>query len=689
MKYEINNKLLGLWCSLFRHTRKNNHFIFFIKGFYRYLQPRCLAQRRLRRLLGEYYKLPMWEQEYITHRVDYYCKFNDAIFLPEDATTLGDFTYRKRISYIRDYINSTYFFDAYEYLRFFSKRLKWVYHPGDINYLFPIPEITKSRPHTVDNSNSNNILLNLDKVRHFTWVYDPFTWEQKECRILFRGDASHKPHRIRFIEMWKEHPLCDLSSTSDMTLFNHLRYRYIMSLEGNDVASNLKWVMSSNSVAVMPRPTYETWYMEGQLIPNYHYIEISKDYHDLIDRINYYEEHPDEVKAIVRHAHEWVELFQNKKRENLISLMVLDKYFFLTGQTNRHSIEPQRYFINELVKLSIKQKLNAQGKAREDVCHTLSAIGYEKYDIINHKYSWGRGRIYHYYPFFSKLMTKRQAKKFISIIRPGDTVLIQDFQWEYMQFITRECKMRKANVIFLVHDVKCLRFDVVTHEIDQLNAATLLLVHTEAMASKLKSMGVTAPMKVIQLFDYYSTEPMQSVYDTIKRKEEIVFAGNLTKSKFLKILIGNPVNKTVSFKLYGVRKKLNIPTYAKLYYCGVFSPEKTSAMKGGWGLVWDGNSIDTCTGDYGEYLRYNSSHKISLYLACGIPVIVWENSSLADLIKKEKIGITVSSLRCIDECISGVSDEAYVQMVTNARIIGEKLRNGEYLKVALKDIDCS
>ena len=105
-----------------------------------------------------------------------------------------------------------------------------------------------------------------------------------------------------------------------------------MSLEGNDVASNLKWVMSSNSVAVMPRPTCETWYMEGRLIPNYHYVEIASDYHDLIEKIEYYEAHPEEAKAIVIHAHEWIRQFWNKKREDLISLMVLDKYFRLTGQ---------------------------------------------------------------------------------------------------------------------------------------------------------------------------------------------------------------------------------------------------------------------------------------------------------------------------------------------------------------------
>ena len=105
-----------------------------------------------------------------------------------------------------------------------------------------------------------------------------------------------------------------------------------MALEGNDVASNLKWVMSSNSVAVMPRPVYETWFMEGRLIPNFHYIEIKPDYSDLIERIEYYNNHIDEVKAIIKNANEYVRQFRNKKQEDLISLLVMKKYFEETGQ---------------------------------------------------------------------------------------------------------------------------------------------------------------------------------------------------------------------------------------------------------------------------------------------------------------------------------------------------------------------
>lgn len=120
-----------------------------------------------------------------------------------------------------------------------------------------------------------------------------------------------------------------------ISLWDHLQYQFILALEGNDVASNLKWVMSSNSLAVMPRPRYETWFMEGTLRPDYHYVEIREDYADLPEKVAYYSAHPEEAEAIVRHAHDYVAQFRDARRERLVSLLVLDKYFRMTGQTNR------------------------------------------------------------------------------------------------------------------------------------------------------------------------------------------------------------------------------------------------------------------------------------------------------------------------------------------------------------------
>lgn len=101
-----------------------------------------------------------------------------------------------------------------------------------------------------------------------------------------------------------------------------------MSLQGNDVATNLKWIMSSNSIAVMPKPTVETWFMEGELIGGVHYIEIKPDYSDLEERLNYYINNPEECEKIIKNAHQHCKKFFNKNIEDLCSLLVFKRYFY-------------------------------------------------------------------------------------------------------------------------------------------------------------------------------------------------------------------------------------------------------------------------------------------------------------------------------------------------------------------------
>ena len=90
--------------------------------------------------------------------------------------------------------------------------------------------------------------------------------------------------------------------------------------------------MSSNSVAVMPKPKYESWFMEGKLIPDYHYIQIKDDYSDLEEKINYYIKNTDKLKIISKNANEYISHFKDKESEKIISILVMEKFFSLTNQ---------------------------------------------------------------------------------------------------------------------------------------------------------------------------------------------------------------------------------------------------------------------------------------------------------------------------------------------------------------------
>lgn len=84
----------------------------------------------------------------------------------------------------------------------------------------------------------------------------------------------------------------------------------------------------------MPRPTCESWFMEGLLKPNYHYIEIKPDFSDLEERIQFYNENIHEALTIIEHAHEYIKQFLDPQREKIISYLVMKKYFEKTAIKN-------------------------------------------------------------------------------------------------------------------------------------------------------------------------------------------------------------------------------------------------------------------------------------------------------------------------------------------------------------------
>ena len=311
------------------HSGKNSNLKFYVEGYLRHCIPKSVYVSFLPNMLKK--ADTTIDKQYLQKRVDYYCKVGATqVQSMPSLRTLSDFNRRHQ---------NAYYLDLYRTSRWFPGHLRCGFIPGDVTETPTTPSIVKSRP--IQGDNANSVILKLDSARHFLFIKDKIPFHDKENKILFRGQAYNKK-RLLFMEKYFGHPMVDAGIPSShhrenhllewrvpaMTISDHLRYKFIMAIEGNDVASNLKWVMSSNSVAVMPRPEFETWFMEGTLIPNYHYIEIKSDYSDLEERVNYYIEHEDEALEIIHHAHEYVEQFKNKNQEKLIEIKVLNKYFY-------------------------------------------------------------------------------------------------------------------------------------------------------------------------------------------------------------------------------------------------------------------------------------------------------------------------------------------------------------------------
>ncbi len=276
------------------------------------------------------------DKDYIISRVLYYNRISGN-FRPEtDFMRIGDL---KKIK-----SSSMYKHDAWRTTRWFSQDLLWKADFQDVNWICDEPTVTKSRP--ISEDNSNNIILKLDRCRHFNFIRDPYDFREKSPRGIFMADIGDvgKMNRVEFMKVWFGSDICDCGSIRNlpglpdewlkpkMKIRDMLKYRYILALEGNDVATNLKWAMSSNSIAVMPKPTCETWFMEKTLVPDFHYIEIKPDFSDLEEKLGYYSSHPEKAEAIIGNAHTYIRQFLDTERENMIEYLVLKKYFLDSGQ---------------------------------------------------------------------------------------------------------------------------------------------------------------------------------------------------------------------------------------------------------------------------------------------------------------------------------------------------------------------
>ncbi len=308
---------------------RTNKLSYYARNFFRQLIPGSFYTRQLEKKLKQ---AQGFQKNLIQERVDYYNKLDTEQTLSPGTPTLLDLKRSKKLK--------TYRFDAYETARYFAPSLRANFLFGDVIHTPPEPTFVKSRP--VNDPSPNSVLLKLNKVRHFIFVKDPVPFEKKKNKLIGRATVT-QPHRLRFYEMYFNHPLCDLGQVNQeggkrewikpkISRAAHLDHKFILCLEGNDVATNLKWVMSSQSIAVMPRPKYETWFMEGKLKGGVHYIEIRDDFSDLEEKLNYYIDHEAEAREIVKHANAFVEKFRNDELEELISLMVMQKYFDYTGQ---------------------------------------------------------------------------------------------------------------------------------------------------------------------------------------------------------------------------------------------------------------------------------------------------------------------------------------------------------------------
>lgn len=332
---------------------------------------------------------------------------------------------------------------------------------------------------------------------------------------------------------------------------------------------------------------------------------------------------------------------------------------------------------------------DAGPKAQRDVTSILQRLGFRSFRVERRRYGGLFGRM------LSRLVWLVQCQVLRKHL-PENCILFMQYPsaaWSaspLFRVVTPEVKKRKRfKLVTLFHDLPSLRWGkgafesrpLHAEEADLIALSDVIIVHNDSMKDVLVKHGIPAyKMTSLGAFDYLT--PCEPKGD-VNLSHSVVIAGCLAPDK-VGYLDGVAQVDGVNWSLYGVQFDSARLKGDNIRFIGCFSPEELPGrLEGAFGLVWDGPRIDTCTGDLGNYLRINNPHKLSLYLASGMPVIIWDQAAGADFVRKHDVGICVTSLRELSERLNVLRKEDYDLMRRKAFELSAKMRNGEFLKTAV------
>ena len=331
-----------------------------------------------------------------------------------------------------------------------------------------------------------------------------------------------------------------------------------------------------------------------------------------------------------------------------------------------------------------KSLFNAAGKAKTDCEWILRDMGFKNLGFKQSSIpNSAIGTIKNFFgisiallrlPFKSTLCTQYPLNKFRN----------------YVMFMA---KLKGCKIITIVHDVRFLkgRTGNVDKDLKKIKGSDVIIVHNEAMKKWFLEQNINIPVVVLGIFDYILQKglPTQNNENKGTKPYEIVYAGGFGEGKNSYIYDLDTLEKNdFKMKLYGIGfdyEKLKAPKETSvLSYQGAFPSDVVAYhIEGSFGLVWDGISTEECSGQYGRYLMFNNPHKTSLYLLCGLPIIVWDKAAISTFVLENGLGIAISNLADLSDTLAGLTQEDYLAMKANVDKARTKIISGGYLKDAV------
>lgn len=276
------------------------------------------------------------------------------------------------------------------------------------------------------------------------------------------------------------------------------------------------------------------------------------------------------------------------------------------------------------------------------------------------------------------------------LLQKDDVLFLQYPVKKYFSFLCHVAHLKGAKTISLIHDLGSFRRKKLTiqKEINRLSDSDYIIASNEKMKGWLKEHGLQKPVGALGLFDYRS-ESICPEEVTEREQVKVVYAGALSMKKNSFLVDLSQTLSNWQLLVCGNKEGLQgLQENPQITYQGfVPSEEFIKHIDADFGLVWDGNSLDGCSGEYGQYLKWNSPHKVSFYLRAGLPLIIWKEAAVAPIIEEAGAGITISSLKELDDILKALTLEDYQKMKANTVIMAKKLNKGYFLHQVLEEFN--
>lgn len=274
------------------------------------------------------------------------------------------------------------------------------------------------------------------------------------------------------------------------------------------------------------------------------------------------------------------------------------------------------------------------------------------------------------------------------LLQKDDVLFLQYPVKKYFSFLCHIAHLKGAKTISLIHDLGSFRRKKLTvaQELKRLSHTDYIIATNQAMKLWLEQQGLEKPIGALGFHDYLSPSVAADKKHQPNEVWNIVYAGSLNLRKNAFILKMKELDYQFKFHLYGNMEDYDAMAKDKniVWHGFMNADDFIKQVHGNFGLVWDGDSLEECHGDFGSYLKYNTPHKASFYLRAGLPIIVWKESAIAPLVEEREVGFAINSLKELPGRLASISEEEYAGMLAQTKQMAIAINNGENLKKAIQ-----